>query len=88
MIANRELLFRGDAFLGPMGPGWRVLKELASASAELAAAPGVCVTDSSMPPHLPPPRTGKVRQQVVQGTGSTTLPSYCIYIHAYTYMCA
>jgi hypothetical protein len=26
--ANQELLFRRDAFLGPMRSGWRVLKEL------------------------------------------------------------
>ena len=30
MPANWELLFRRDAFLGPMGHGWRVLKELAA----------------------------------------------------------
>lgn len=30
MLANRELLFRRDAFLGPMGRGWRVLKERAA----------------------------------------------------------
>ena len=30
MPANQELLFRRDAFLGPMGHGWRVLKELAA----------------------------------------------------------
>jgi hypothetical protein len=28
--ANQELLFRRDAFLGPMGQRWRVLKELAT----------------------------------------------------------
>jgi hypothetical protein len=28
MPANRELLFRRDLFLGPMGKGWRVLKVL------------------------------------------------------------
>jgi hypothetical protein len=27
---NQELLFRRDAFLGPMEHGWRVLKELAA----------------------------------------------------------
>jgi hypothetical protein len=31
MPANWELLFRSDAFLEPMGLGWRVLKELATA---------------------------------------------------------
>ena len=30
MPANWELLFRRDAFLGPMGHRWRVLKELAA----------------------------------------------------------
>jgi hypothetical protein len=30
MPANQELLFRRDAFLGPMGRRWRVLKELAA----------------------------------------------------------
>jgi hypothetical protein len=30
MPANQELLFRRYAFLGPMGRGWRVLKELAA----------------------------------------------------------
>ena len=30
MAANQELLFRRDAFLGPMGYGWRILKELAA----------------------------------------------------------
>ena len=29
--ANWELMFRRDALLGPMGLGWRVLKELAAA---------------------------------------------------------
>ena len=28
--SNQELLLRRDAFLGPMGHGWRVLKELAA----------------------------------------------------------
>jgi hypothetical protein len=28
--ANQELLFRRDAFLGPIGNGWEVLKELAA----------------------------------------------------------
>jgi hypothetical protein len=28
---NWELLFRRDAFLGPMEPYWKVLKELAEA---------------------------------------------------------
>ena len=27
---NWDLLFRRDAFLGPMGHGWRILKELAA----------------------------------------------------------
>lgn len=27
---NQELLFRKDAFLGPIGHGWRILKELAA----------------------------------------------------------
>ena len=31
MPANQELLFRRDAFLGPMGHRWRVLKELETA---------------------------------------------------------
>jgi hypothetical protein len=30
MPANQELLFKRDAFLGPMGSRWRVLKELAA----------------------------------------------------------
>jgi hypothetical protein len=30
MPANRELLFRRAAFLGPMGHRWKVLKELAA----------------------------------------------------------
>jgi hypothetical protein len=30
ILANRELLFRRDAFLGSMGHRWRVLKELAA----------------------------------------------------------
>ena len=30
MAANQELQFRRDAFLGPMGHRWRVLKELAA----------------------------------------------------------
>lgn len=30
MPANQEPLFRRDAFLGPVGCGWRVLKELAA----------------------------------------------------------
>jgi hypothetical protein len=30
MPANRELLFRRDAFMEPIEPGWRVLKELAA----------------------------------------------------------
>ena len=30
MPANQELLFRRDAFLEPMGRGWRILKELAA----------------------------------------------------------
>jgi hypothetical protein len=30
MPANQELLFRTDTFLEPMGPRWRVLKELAA----------------------------------------------------------
>jgi hypothetical protein len=29
--ANWEMLFRRDAFLGPVGHRWRVLKELAAA---------------------------------------------------------
>jgi hypothetical protein len=32
MPANQKLLFRRDAFLGSMGHGWRVLKELAAVS--------------------------------------------------------
>ena len=28
--ANQELLLRRDAFLGPMGDGWKVLKKLAA----------------------------------------------------------
>jgi hypothetical protein len=35
MPANQELLFRRDGFLGLMGHGWRVLKELAACSVEL-----------------------------------------------------
>jgi hypothetical protein len=31
MPANQERLFRRDTFLGPMGFGWRVLKELLAA---------------------------------------------------------
>jgi hypothetical protein len=31
MPANQELLFGRDAFLGPMGQGWKVLKELTEA---------------------------------------------------------
>lgn len=55
MPANQEeLLFRRDAFLGPMGRGWRVLKEL-------AAVFRVCVVDS-VPPHLQSLRAGRVRQ--------------------------
>ena len=30
MPANQELLFRRDVFMGLLGPGWRVLKELAA----------------------------------------------------------
>jgi hypothetical protein len=30
MSAIQELLFRKDAFLGPIGHGWRILKELAA----------------------------------------------------------
>jgi hypothetical protein len=33
MPDNQELLFGRDAFLGRMGHGWRVLKELAAAFA-------------------------------------------------------
>jgi len=38
MPANQEPLFRRDAFLGPIGFGWRLLKELA---AVFLSAPGV-----------------------------------------------
>lgn len=76
MPANRELLSRRDAFLGPMGRWWRVFKELEAASEELAAVPlshlfqESCVVDSA-PPHRQPPRAGRVGQEVVQSTGST-----------------
>jgi hypothetical protein len=30
MSSNQEVLFRRDAFLGPMGQGWRVLRKLAT----------------------------------------------------------
>jgi hypothetical protein len=56
MPANPELLFRRAAFLGPMGYGWRILKEL------VAAFRGACcgishllpepVVFDSEPPHL------------------------------------
>ena len=61
--ANQELLFRRDAFLGPMEHEWRVLKELAAVFRELAAAAAflTCfrVADSA-PPHLQPLRAGRV----------------------------
>ena len=46
MPANWELLFRRDAFLGPMGHGWRVIKELAVfrelAALFLTCSPSLC----------------------------------------------
>ena len=74
MPANRKLMLRRDAFLEPMGHGWRVLKDLAAGIPMsllrcLSPAPRVSVIDS-MPPHLQLLRTGRVRQRVVQGTGS------------------
>ena len=69
MPANWELLFRKDAFLGPMGTGGRYLWTLQQCSDKLSPAPGVCVFDSRLP-HLQASRAGRVRQQVVQGTDS------------------
>lgn len=74
MPANRELLFRRDAFFILTGHTRRLLEELAAVFRKLAAsfscALGVCVFDSATP-HLQPPRAGSVRHQLVQGTGNT-----------------
>ena len=48
MPANWKLLFRRDAFLGPMGRRWRVLKAIAGAS--LAAAFLTCSQLTFNPP--------------------------------------
>jgi hypothetical protein len=65
MPVNQQLLFRRDAFLGPMGHGWRALKELAAVFRELAeeflicsqslcwSLAAVCIVDSE-PTHLNP----------------------------------
>jgi hypothetical protein len=62
--ANQELHCRRDAFLGPVGHRWGVLKELATVFrwacwGLFTSAPWVCVFDSA-PPHLQPPRAGRV----------------------------
>lgn len=57
MLANRKLLFRRDAFSEPMGhAGGGYLKSLLQ---RFSSAPRVCVIDSA-PPHLQPPRAGRV----------------------------
>lgn len=68
--ANQQLLLRTDAFLGPMGYGWRVLKELAVTFLQ-AYCNILNLFPESVPPHLQSPRTHRIGQQVVQSTGSS-----------------
>jgi hypothetical protein len=50
--ANQELLFRRAAFLGPMGCGWRVLKELAALILDISPlTPGQQSTAPESPPQ-------------------------------------
>jgi hypothetical protein len=73
MPANQELLFRRDTFLGPMGCGWRVLKELAAAFIQACCSVLTCpwsLCCPSISPHLQPSRAHRVGQWAVQGTGS------------------
>jgi hypothetical protein len=65
MPANGELLFRRDAFLGPMGLRWRVLKSLQQCSNELAAVFLTCLR--SLCPWLW--ATSPVEGQVVSSLG-------------------
>jgi len=64
-----------------MAHRWRVLKELEEvfkgAFWGLSPAPGVHAVDF-MPPHLQPPRTGRVGQQA-QGTGSKQNFAFLLY---------
>ena len=75
MPANQKLLVRKDAFLVPMGPGRRILKEPATVFRCacllqcFSPAPRVCVIDSA-PTHPQTPRAGRVRQRAVQGIGN------------------
>lgn len=82
MPANQELLmFRIDTFLGPMGRGWKVLKEPAAGSDKLATvfltcSLWVCAVDSRHLTSTPQGqvvwgrRAGSVGQPVVQATSS------------------
>jgi hypothetical protein len=81
MPASQKALFRRDAFLGPMGYGWRVLKELAAA---LVSPPSGLCDYYSEPPHLQPPRAGRVGQD----TGNSNVGTFnfhYIYIQGSSY---
>jgi hypothetical protein len=69
--ANQELLFRRDAFLGPMGVQVESIK--GACSRHFSPAHGVCVIDSA-PLHLQLLRAGRVRRRAVQGTGNNLTP--------------
>jgi len=61
MPANHELLFRRDAFLGPMGAWVEGIKGACSSVQmsllwHFSPAPGVCVIDSD---NLPPTSNGR-----------------------------
>ena len=68
MPVNWELLFRIDAFLGPKGPWWRVLKELAAVFLEES------VTDSASTHPQPLEQVGSGCEQFrAQETGIKSL---------------